>query len=116
LIYFDLPARAGMPPVRIAWHEGGLMPPRPAELEAARNVVDNGILFVGTKGSILGEGWGRPSTHFDYAGPLTEFVLMGNVALRAGKKLDFDWKKMAVSNVPNANQFLRPNYREGRSI
>jgi predicted dehydrogenase len=28
LIYFDLPARAGMAPVRITWYEGGLMPPR----------------------------------------------------------------------------------------
>ncbi len=41
---------------------------------------------------------------------------MGNVALRSGKKLDFDRKDMKVTNVPEANQFLRPNYREGRSL
>jgi len=155
LIYFDFPARAGMAPVRITWYEGGVMPPRPAELEAGRNVEDNGILFIGTKGSILGEGWGRspriipeakmraykrppktlpriaehhrnwldaakgkgrPSTHFDYSGPLTEFVLMGNVALRAGKKLDFDWKKMIVTNVVDANKYIKPVYREGRTL
>ncbi len=155
LIYFDFAARAGMAPVRITWYEGGLMPPRPAELETGRSMGENGILFVGTKGAILGEGWGRsprlipetkmqayrrppktlprfpghhrnwldackgkgrPSTHFDYAGPLTEFVLMGNVALRSGKKLDFDRKNMKVANVAEANQFLKPNYREGRSI
>lgn len=57
------------------------------------------------------KGQGRPSTHFDYGGPLTEFVLMGNVALRAGKKLDFNWKKMTVTNVPDANKFVKPNYR-----
>jgi len=155
LIYFHFPARAGMPPVRITWYEGGLMPPRPAELEANRSLGENGILFVGMKGTILGEGWGRsprlipetkmqaykrppktlpraaghhrnwldacqgkgrPSTHFDYAGPLTEFVLMGNVALRAGKKLDFDWKKMTVTNVPEANKLIKPDYREGRTL
>jgi predicted dehydrogenase len=155
LIYFHFPARAGMAPVRITWYEGGLLPPRPAELEANRSLGENGILFVGTKGTILGEGWGRspriipeskmrayrrpvktlprvaghhrnwldackgkgrPSTHFDYAGPLTEFVLMGNVALRAGKRLDFDWKKMTVTNVPEANQFVQPHYREGRTL
>ncbi|MHC4728059.1 MAG: Gfo/Idh/MocA family protein, partial [Planctomycetota bacterium] len=59
LIYFDFPARAGMPPVRITWYEGGLMPPRPAVLEAGRNLGDNGILYIGTKGAILGEGWSR---------------------------------------------------------
>jgi len=155
LIYFDFPARAGMAPVRITWYEGGLMPPRPAELEAGRSRGDNGILFIGTKGAILGEGWGRsprlipetkmqayrrppktlprvaghhrnwldackgrgrPSTPFDYAGPLTEFVLMGNVALRSGKKLDFEWKTLRIANIPEANQFLKPNYREGRSL
>jgi predicted dehydrogenase len=155
LIYFDFPARAGMAPVRITWYEGGVMPPRPAELEEGRSVENNGILFIGTKGSILGEGWGRspriipeakmrayrrppktlprvaghhrnwldaakgkgrPSTHFDYSGPLTEFVLMGNVALRAGKKLDFNWKSMTVTNVAEANKFIKPVYREGRTL
>ncbi|MCP4259226.1 MAG: Gfo/Idh/MocA family oxidoreductase [Planctomycetes bacterium] len=155
LIYFDFPARAGMAPVRITWYEGGLMPPRPVQLEARRNLGDNGILYIGTKGAILGEGWsrspriipefkmraykrppktlprakghhrnwldackgkGRPSTHFDYSGPLTEFTLMGNVALRAGRKLDFDWKKMKITNVPDANKFIKPNYRKGWTI
>ena len=131
------------------------MPPRPAELEPGRRVEDNGILFIGTKGAILGEGWGRSpriipeakmqayrrppkslarvaghhrnwldacqgkgqsSTPFSYGGPLTEFVLMGNVALRCSKKLDFDWKAMKVTNVPEANQFLQPVYREGTSL
>jgi len=155
LIYYHFPARAGMGPVRVTWYEGGVMPPRPAELEAGRSVEDNGILFIGSKGTILGEGWGRspriipetkmraykrppktlprvashhrnwldavkgkgrPSTHFDYAGPLTEFCLMGNVALRAGKKLDYDPKAMKILNVPEANEYIRPHYREGRTL
>ena len=62
------------------------------------------------------KGKGRPSTHFDYAGPLTEFCLMGNVALRAGKKLDYDSKAMKILNVPEANKFIRPHYREGRTL
>jgi hypothetical protein len=41
---------------------------------------------------------------------------MGNVALRTGRKLDFDWKKMTVTNAPDANKFLKPNYREGRTL
>ena len=53
---------------------------------------------------------------FDYSGPLTEFSLMGNVALRAGKPLDFDWKSMQVTNVPEANQYVKPELREGRTL
>jgi len=41
---------------------------------------------------------------------------MGNVALRAGKKLDFDWKSMKVTNVPDANKYIHPIYREGRTL
>ncbi|MBM4028932.1 MAG: hypothetical protein FJ280_26580 [Planctomycetes bacterium] len=54
--------------------------------------------------------------HGGTAGPLTEFVLMGNVALRSGKKLDFDARNLKVTNVPEANQFLQPDYRAGRSL
>ena len=155
LIYYDVPARAGMVPVRITWYEGGLMPPRPAELEEGRSLGDHGILFIGSKGAILGGGWGKspriipeskmqaykrpakslprvkrhhrdwlngclgkgqPSSHFDYSGPLSEFVLMGNVAIRTGKRLKLDWKDLKVTNCPEANKLIKPQYREGRSI
>jgi hypothetical protein len=62
------------------------------------------------------KGKGQPSTHFDYAGPLTEFVLMGNVALRAGKRLDFDSKALTITNAPEANAFIEPGFREGRTL
>ncbi|HSV99329.1 MAG TPA: hypothetical protein VLI39_04095 [Sedimentisphaerales bacterium] len=41
---------------------------------------------------------------------------MGNVALRAGKKLDYDPKAMKVTNVAEANEFVTPRYREGRTL
>jgi predicted dehydrogenase len=59
------------------------------------------------------KGLNEASGHFNYSGPLTEFGLMGNVALRSeGKKLDFDWKNMNVTNHPEANHFIHPHYRE----
>jgi predicted dehydrogenase len=155
LIHFHVPARADMGPLRIVWYEGGIMPPRPPELEEGRTLGENGILLIGTKGAILGDGWSRspriipeskmreykrppktlprvkghhrdwldgckglgtPCTNFDYGGPLTEFTLMGNAALRAGKKLEFDWKNMTVTNAPEANKYVKPRYRRGRSI
>ena len=41
---------------------------------------------------------------------------MGNVALRAGKKLDYDARNMKVTNIPEANQYVKPEYRRGRSL
>jgi predicted dehydrogenase len=62
------------------------------------------------------KGQGKASTNFDYGGPLTEFALMGNVALRAGRKLEFDWKNMTVTNSREANKYLKPRYRRGWKI
>ena len=54
IVYFEFPARGDMPPVRLTWYEGGMMPPRPTELEDYRRMGDNeGTLFVGERGKIL---------------------------------------------------------------
>jgi predicted dehydrogenase len=55
-------------------------------------------------------------SNFAYGGPLTEAVLLGNVAIRAGKKIQWDPKKMEVTNVPEANAFLRRDYRQGWTL
>lgn len=55
----------------------------------------------------------RAMANFDYAGPLNEAVLLGNVAIRTGQKLTWDSKNMKVTNVPEANQYLREEARPG---
>jgi hypothetical protein len=56
------------------------------------------------------------SSPFDYAAHLTEIMLLGVVALRAGKKIYYDGPNMRVTNVLAANDFLRRDYRQGWSI
>ncbi len=57
---------------------------------------------------------GEPAaSNFDYAGPFTEMVLFGNIALRLNKRLDYDIAKMQVLNDPDAAQFLTKEYRQG---
>ena len=53
IIHFNFPARGDMPPVRLTWYDGGLKPPRPAELEDNRKLEDEGLLFIGDRGTIL---------------------------------------------------------------
>jgi predicted dehydrogenase len=59
------------------------------------------------------KGDGRALADFDYAGPLTEAVLLGNVALRAGAAIEWDATDLRVTNVPEANAFIRRAYRAG---
>jgi hypothetical protein len=55
-------------------------------------------------------------SNFDYAAALTEAILLGNVAMRVGKKLEWDSENLRVTNVPAADQFVRPEYRRGWSL
>lgn len=50
---------------------------------------------------------------FSYAGPLTEANHLGNVAFRAGGKIDWDAKKMRVTNNEAANRFIQRTPRAG---
>jgi hypothetical protein len=55
-------------------------------------------------------------THFGYSGPFTEMVLLGNVAYRVGKKLDWDAASFRAINAPEADQYIQPEFRWGWSM
>ncbi|MGD2094037.1 MAG: Gfo/Idh/MocA family oxidoreductase [Phycisphaerales bacterium] len=62
---------------------------------------------------------GQATSHFDYSGPLTEMVVMGNLAIRpenVGKKLLWDGDNMKVTNNDKANEYVKPEYRKGWSL
>ncbi len=52
-------------------------------------------------------------SNFSYAGPLTEILLIGNVANFSGKKILWDSKNLKVTNIPEANNLLHRQYRKG---
>jgi predicted dehydrogenase len=52
-------------------------------------------------------------SNFDYAAMLTETILLGNVAIKAGKKLEFDGAKLVFTNAPECNALLTTEYRKG---
>ena len=63
---------------------------------------------------VLGGGKDKCSANFDYAGPLTESVIIGNVAARfPGETLKFDARSLAFPGRPEANQYLGRTYRKG---
>jgi hypothetical protein len=57
---------------------------------------------------------GKPGfSNFDIAAYLTEIMLLGCVAIRAGKKLEWDGPNMTAKNAPEASQFVHPEFRKG---
>jgi predicted dehydrogenase len=60
---------------------------------------------------------GGPTTcNFDYSGALTEAALLCNVALRTGKKLNWDAKRLRAIGCPEADAFIRRKYRKGWTL
>lgn len=58
-----------------------------------------------------------PGSNFvDYSGLLTETCLLGNVALRSGRKLHWDGPNFKITNVPEADEYLKREYREGWTL
>jgi predicted dehydrogenase len=153
LTFYEFPARGQMPPVKLTWYDGGLMPNKPEECDEELN-KGGGALLIGSKGMLLhdtygvkprllpkslhesfgkvsqklsriaGEGhemnWvdaakgkGEASCPFEYAAHLTEIMLLSIVALRAGKKIQYDGANMRITNAPPANHYLQREYRQG---
>ena len=52
----------------------------------------------------------------DFAAPLTEIMLLGCLAQRVGKKIEWDAEKMRASNCPEADEFIKRDYRKGWEI
>jgi len=157
-VHYEFPARGDMPPVTVHWYDGGLIAARPPELEDGRELPrEDGLVFVGDRGTMLVTGWGGNSprlipetkmkaykqplkrlprsighyeewikackegtpteSSFDFAGPMTEAVLLGTVCVRAGGlKLLWDSASMKVTNLPEANQYVRCTYRESWTL
>jgi len=63
---------------------------------------------------------GQPAcSNFNYSGPFTEMVVMGNLAIRpenVGKRLEWDGENMRVTNDEKANEYVQTHYREGYSL
>ena len=55
----------------------------------------------------------RPYSEFEIAAYLTEIILLGCIALRVGKKLEWDGPKMRATNAPEAAHFVKRTYRKG---
>ena len=90
--------------------------------------VPEGHYVQWVNGCIAGYGVNELSSSFEYAGPLTESILMGNLALRSWnikdgkgrftgrKKLLWDAVNMKITNYDEANQYVRRTYRDGYTL
>jgi predicted dehydrogenase len=59
------------------------------------------------------KGGPKPLSSFDYSSRLTEMVLLGNLAVRLGKKIEWDSVALKAKNAPEADALIRRAYRKG---
>lgn len=58
----------------------------------------------------------KASGDFEYSARLTEFILLGCLAIRAGQTIEWNGEKMEVTNIREANNIVKPEYRKGWSL
>ena len=58
----------------------------------------------------------KAHSNFDYAATFTETMLLGNVALKVGKKINWDAANLKAKNCPEADQFIKREYRKGWEV
>ena len=82
--------------------------PRTLKRPPGENVMRNFL-------DAIREGKKETAASFDYGARLTEFTLLGNLAQHAavGQKLEWDARKMKVTNAPELNKWLRRAPRKG---
>jgi hypothetical protein len=154
LIQIEFPQQKTLPAFDLFWYDGGMKPFIPDELkEDGRDMPEEGMMFVGDRGKILGGFRGedpeiiparlmkayqgekklpegeqerRSDTwvaaikqdkespgSFRYAGTVTETINLAAVALRTGKKVEYDSAIMKITNDESANRYLAREYRKG---
>jgi predicted dehydrogenase len=55
-------------------------------------------------------------SNFEYSSRLTESVLIGNIALRSRRRIEWDSEALKVTNIPSANEFVTKHYRAGFGV
>lgn len=141
---YEYAARGDLPAITVTWHQGDEKPELWKEKKIPQ--WSDGALFIGSKGMLLSDyfdhvllpdgekktlktlhshqgewiaackGNGTTSCPFKYSGRLTEANHLGNVAYRAGKRIEWDTVNMKIPNAPEAEKFLRRDYRKGWSL
>jgi predicted dehydrogenase len=57
-----------------------------------------------------------PKSNFAYSAPMTETIALGNIALRMGRRLEWDGAAMKFTNLPEANAYVSKEYRSGWTV
>jgi predicted dehydrogenase len=176
-VAWEYPARGNMPPLNMFFYDGGLKPPRPAELDHSIPMPHEGVLFHGDNGKLMASYYGGnpfapfgrmprgvtkvkglpgglllPESKFkdfpqpaktlprceradhytewtqnaklgkptslpiEFACQLTELALLGTIALRTEKVLEWDSTSARITNEAEPNQFVAPPFRKGWTL
>ena len=144
IITFEFAANDSRPALRLVWYDGGKLPAK--ELLGGRDPSPGGgSLAIGDRGILLNDqllDGGQPVDvdfpqspgHFaewiraikggepamsnfpDYAGPLSEVMLLGNLSVWCGEKVEWDAKTMKATNIDGLDALIKPTYREGYEL
>jgi predicted dehydrogenase len=106
MVKYQFPARGAMPPVKLTWYDGGLMPTLPDAVEPGHVLDQNGTLIVGTKATVLAD------TYYDVVKIIPDSkmaeltpALPGKTIPRVGMSHFMEWVRACKGGVPAGSNF-----------
>jgi hypothetical protein len=109
-VEYDFPAKGTRLAVKVVWRDGEVRANPPAKVyERSKGVYDEWI-------AAIQGGPPAPSAFDGHAGGLTEMVLLGCLAIRAGQTLQLDPATGNVTNMQWPEEWITPKYRTGWTL
>lgn len=99
-----------------AYIDGKLIPNKELKIEQTLPRVPGGMGGHHQEWITACKGGPKSLGDFSYSGPFTETVLIGIPAFRTGKKLEWDGPNMKATNCPEADQYIKREYRKGWEV
>ena len=107
IVRYRFPARGPLPAVKLTWWDGGMMPPRPEQLETGRRMGDDdgGVLFLGDKGVLMCGCYGRSPRLIPEA-RMKQFTQPPKTIERVpGGNHEADWLRACKTGKPAGSNF-----------
>jgi predicted dehydrogenase len=106
VVTYRFPARGSMPPVKLTWYDGGLLPTLPDALEEGKTLPQNGTILIGSKATVIAD------TYYDHVRIIPDSKMLELTPSLPGKTIPrvemthfMEWVRACKGGVPAGSNF-----------
>jgi len=108
--YYEFPARGNMPPVKLTWYDGGLLPPRTPDIGDDRMNPGGGLMYVGSKGKLVQDTYGAEPRLYPANHPASQKPPAAKLPRIAHEEHEMNWVEAikGVAEISSPFEYAAP--------